>query len=187
VSTEDRWEFTMADQEAMAALVPRIGADAMRNRRIPGARARPAVLCVVMLTVVSLGVFMLWPPAPRLTKDNVQRLQESAVWIAYVSFSLKSAHVCRATRSQVEEYLGPPGDYTTRPIVDALDLLGLQKSGESAPGTCLKWDGDEVAVRGHANEDGSVELYIYDVTPAQQGLLDNLLWRAKRQWHRWFP
>jgi hypothetical protein len=38
------------------------------------------------------------------------------------------------------------------------------------------------------DDDGKVETRGFGSgTRVTQGPLDNLIWRAKRQWHRWFP
>jgi hypothetical protein len=86
------------------------------------------------------------------------------------------------------DILGPPGDYTTAPTtitgfgelasVPYDYLLGL-------PVDYWKTDTEEITIS--AKQDGSADLMLWTVRKSPQGTLDNLLWRAKRQRHRWFP
>jgi hypothetical protein len=90
----------------------------------------------------------------------------------------------------VQAILGPPGDYTTRAVefpdghvISPWHLVSARESADSlsdwltgAGRVSVAFDGDGKVVR-RGIDTG---------TPVKQGPLENLLWRAKRQW-RWFP
>jgi len=123
--------------------------------------------------LVAAGVVVLWPPPNRVTLENVQRIKEGM------------------NHAEVEEILGPPGDYTTRPV----QLRNGKKDPFSdTPVTAYRWGGDGW----WATDDGGLFVSFdsadrvvmkvhFSYVEVQQGALERLLWRAKRQWHRWFP
>ena len=91
------------------------------------------------------------------------------------------------TRSEVEAILGPAGDYRTRqsdnPFHDGIDPV---TGNFHSHNTCWVCDTFLIAIvlddTGHA-----INISMDDIRPSDAGTFDNLLWRAKRQWHRWFP
>jgi hypothetical protein len=94
------------------------------------------------------------------------------------------------TRAEVAAILGPPGDYRTadshtvgdcfwRPLFTIEELLEDRVIFWYTDGTQWVVRFDE---RGRVTSHFSRPLVRVEATP-----LDNLLWRAKRQWHRWFP
>jgi hypothetical protein len=98
------------------------------------------------------------------------------------------------TRAEVEAILGAPGDYST----GLLEVVGQPKSVRVEPSreshgtdgsTYLEW-ADDTRLIG-IKFDAASRLEFTTICPVRkvvaQRFLDNLLWRAKRQWHRWFP
>jgi hypothetical protein len=130
----------------------------MRRRKLLVALAGLAV-------VVAAGVIALWPTRPnRVTRENYDRIQIGM------------------TRAEVEAILGPPGDYTTRPQTLWWPPWSV--------GLSDRWRGDEFAIGLIFDHKRRVRVkYCADhiVLHLDQTAFDNLLWRAKRQWHRWFP
>jgi hypothetical protein len=131
------------------------------------------VVLAGLAVVVAAGVVVLWPRSvSRITRENCDRIRVGM------------------SRADVEAILGPPGDYTTGPVAfgSSWNLISTrQYSPNENPArydylTDSAWfavtfdDAGQVNVRGI--EYGS---------KVNQGALENLLWRAKRQWHRWFP
>jgi hypothetical protein len=52
----------------------------------------------------------------------------------------------------------------------------------------LDWFADTAWVSiGFDDSGGVVQKRLYPMSRKKQGPLGNLLWRAKRQWHPWFP
>jgi hypothetical protein len=51
-----------------------------------------------LAVVVAAGAMVLWSPTNLVTEENCKRIHQGM------------------TRTQVEEILGPPGDYTTGPV-----------------------------------------------------------------------
>ena len=49
------------------------------------------------------------------------------------------------------------------------------------------WGTDDAEVTVWSAKDGVTMLIYCPASRAPQRRLDNLLWPAKRQWHRWFP
>jgi hypothetical protein len=103
-------------------------------------------------------------------------------------------------RVEVEAILGPPGDYRTG--------LGERSWGKSQwipdpdPNpTPPSWNREfigktEVLVAIWLSDSFAIDINIESeqvihkqVVPRRrtQGPLDNLVWRLRRQWHRWFP
>jgi hypothetical protein len=118
----------------------------------------------VGLLVVGIAALLLWPEPPepdRVTQENFDRISDGM------------------SRAEVEAILGPPGDSTSEPpsqLYPSLKSLGLD------------WDADTAWVSiGFDDSGGVVRKRFYSMSRREQGPLDNLLWRAKRQWRRWFP
>jgi hypothetical protein len=152
----------------------------MRRRKLLVALAGLAV-------VVAVGVVVLWPREDRVTRENRDRLKKGT------------------TKAEVETILGPPGDYrtgrgeedwgegTSRRIPDPGGVpWGWIKSpdldmGRSQTGEQAHWVSDSVRIWVVMDDTGRVrDTAVYN-RRLTQGPLDNLVWRAKRQWHRWFP
>jgi hypothetical protein len=141
-------------------------------------------------------VVVLWPQPPsriRITRETFERIREGM------------------SRAEVLAILGgPPGDYrggpTTAPqgipfigpqlrdgattkdiLARAAKLLDHDEPLEITPCSRVTWSGDVGELSVCFGADGTQSSYFWAVSRLPQGPLDNLLWRAKRQWHRWFP
>jgi hypothetical protein len=91
---------------------------------------------------------------------------------------------------QVEAILGPSGDFTSRRSVGLMqDIVPCETSWPPPPRAYQEWTTDEHYVLvGFSPDSGLVsQIEFGDTNLLRQPALDNLLWRAKRQWHRWFP
>jgi hypothetical protein len=137
----------------------------MRRRKLLVALAGLAV-------VVAVGVVGLWPQpqSDRVTREYYNRI-----------------HAGMAL-GEVVATLGPPGDYTTGPT----EFRGVQAIEDTSRWTSpdKKWEGDQGVIfvaldRGAAQR--IRRAWFRGWTKIEQSPLDNLLWRAKRQWRRWFP
>jgi len=127
------------------------------------------VVLAGLAVVVAAGVVVLWPRPERITRENFERIKEGM------------------SQAEVEEILGPPGDYTTEPTdwENYSDLRGLLATDE----TMSTWVFDEpVMIVVFDKKSGRVIGKLMNKNDRQNtGALYTLLWRAKRQWHRWFP
>jgi hypothetical protein len=150
-------------------------------------RRRKLLVALVGLAVVATaGVVVLWPRPERVTKENYDRM-----------------HV-GMTRTEVEAILGPPGDYrsglgetgygSTENMVwtpdPATELVRTLPNWSRIPDDqrlWASWLGDSFGIGIAVDESGSVADKVGCPRRTTRGLLDNLLWRLKRQWHRWFP
>jgi hypothetical protein len=139
----------------------------LRNRKLL------AVLGVALAVLNAVGTFVLWPQEHRISQENFDRIQNGM------------------TQDEVEAILGSPGDYRTGPIIllngwrSADDDLGFWK-----PPIRAAWCGDAGFAYGiyDFGEPRRVHsLCFLEASRQPQAPLDNLLWRAKRQWRRWFP
>ena len=131
------------------------------------------VMLAGLAVVIAAGVVVLWPrPASeRITRENYDRIRAGM------------------TRAEIETILGPPGDYTTAPT----EGVRVASSTFSAPGSEIaylesRWLSDTAQAvvwfdySGRANRGYYAPMRIKDETPWAR-----FLWRAKRQWRRWFP
>jgi hypothetical protein len=134
---------------------------------------------VGLLVLAGVGAFVLWPRAPRVTRENFDRIKEGM------------------TRAEVEAILGPPGDYSSGPTKWGPLQIHEKLITKSYPWMSSR-PGPDVSRRDSWNEDEaliSVSYFCGDVVVKDfvrcerepQPPLDNLLWRARRQWRKWFP
>jgi hypothetical protein len=106
----------------------------------------------------------------QITKEQVDRIQRG---MGYV---------------EVEAILGcPPGDYTTQPIVfpatEGQSNLVLNRREN-----CHQWVCDSGMTFVWFDPEGrSVEKAFYPAIGMGGDPFSKLLWRAKRQWRKWFP
>jgi hypothetical protein len=153
-------------------LVPVIGGD-VRRRTLLVALAGLAV-------IVAAVVVGMWP-----SRDRIAAARQITAGMY---------------RSEVEALLGPPGDYTTgpgRPTSDDAEYLldaraAFYKPSQYEPlwlSRATEWWLCDIGRIGVCfDRDNKVEVVILrPFTRYHQGPLEDLLWRAKRQWHRWFP
>ena len=136
-------------------------------------RRRTWLVALAGLAVVVAAGVVLWRPqqGDRITFENFARIEEGM------------------SQEEVEAIIGPPGDYRTGPARSDVSPKGVDW-GLFNPflKSRAQWNGDtaEITVQFHRRK-GAVFACCDGVSRAEQSALDNLLWRAKRQWHRWFP
>jgi hypothetical protein len=123
--------------------------------------------------VVGSGVFVLWP---RTASDRITRQQYDRI-------------VSNMTPADVEAILGPPGDYRTGPTDDVpcTESALLKASRESSIPSDYSafWHGDSATIIVLINPDGDI---VKNYCPSRiRSPFETLVWRAKRQWRRWFP
>jgi hypothetical protein len=146
-------------------------------------RRRTLLVAVAGLAVVVVaGVVVLWPQPPsRITQENCDRIKEGM------------------SRAEVETILGPPGDYRTR-LGETLCLDGWGADLADPGPTVSTWQPFFEGMSGAVWKGDSIEILIvcgdYSGRVVRKEVyerrvtgnaIDNLVWRAKRQWHRWFP
>jgi hypothetical protein len=87
-------------------------------------------------------------------------------------------------RQQVEDILGPAGDYRT-----GATLLDMHVTYELQPGlTGAGWISDHWVWIIGFDADGRVrQKRLWDNPSVPQGRVENLIWRTKRLFRRWFP
>jgi hypothetical protein len=126
-----------------------------------------AGLCALL--AVAVVVLALQPS--RITKANFMRLGAGM------------------TTGDVKSLLGPPGDYTSAPVAVATDQLAWpQWNFDSIAYPVSTWIDDEAEISVIFDDSGAILNARYRaVYKWSQNPLDNLLWRAKRQWHHVFP
>jgi hypothetical protein len=143
------------------------------------------LLVAVVAVLVAAGTVLLWPRTDRITEENCERIQLGM------------------GRAEVEALLGgPPGDYRTFRTVscgepDNPNELGYlepddhasdrYQRGDFDPGILGRWFGND----GYIRVEFTPEVVFYKdfirTRQKDQTFLDNFVWRAKRQWRRWFP
>jgi hypothetical protein len=133
-------------------------------------RRRKLIAAVGLAVLVAVGAFVLCPRQDRITLDDFIRINYGI------------------SRAEVEAILGPPGNYTTAYV----SYRNGQGSFHSPPvgnnAADGKWWTNAAAVSVEYDESGHLTRKMF--APADQSDLnsfDNLLWRAKRLWRRWFP
>ncbi len=152
----------------------------MRRRKLRWVLAGLAVL------LLAVGGFVLWPQSDRITRENYDRIKIGM------------------TIAEAEAILGPPGDFSSGPLKYTQDSPRGRSNGAAAPRDFqlssrlsratesqwepVEWRNDHRIAFVYV---GSGELVRYawfeEVERIDQSSVDNLLWRAKRQWQKWFP
>lgn len=137
------------------------------------------VLAGLAMAVLAVGVVTLCSPPDRITPKNCHLITRGM------------------SREQVYAILGPPGDYRSRLTKDGGNriprspTLSEVKLERPPPGTEARhtavWCGDLGDIFVLIYTEGVVEADFSDTVEVEQTLLDDLLWRAKRLWRRWFP
>jgi hypothetical protein len=91
------------------------------------------------------------------------------------------------SRAEVEAILGPPADYRTGPSTYDPPLGWYPMPQRLIP----TWRSDTGAIAVIFDDSGQVArdegCEWRTCEKLSDNLLDNMLWQAKRQWHRWFP
>jgi hypothetical protein len=137
-------------------------------------RMRKLLLALAGLAVVvGAGAVVLWPREDRITEENCFRIHRGM------------------TPTEVEAILGPPGDYTTRPTIwgsSQLPRVPVSVVNRYAASEWRHWDGDTAFLSVAFNSQRKVlNTYYLPNESLDKSPLDTLVWRVKRQWHRWFP
>ncbi len=135
-------------------------------------RRRKLLWTLAALTPIAAAAFLLLrpPPPSRVTLVSFLSIQNGM------------------SRAEVEAILGPPGDYSTGPIEIGSYWLTLGNYEEkSADGVTWSWETDAAHIDVRAGADGVRGKQFWDYSKPKQGPLDNVLWRLKRLWRRWFP
>jgi hypothetical protein len=138
----------------------------MRRRKLLGAVA------VGLLALVAAGAFVLRPQPERITRENGARIR--------LGMNI----------NQVRGILGPPGDHSTGPVIadgSPKAALGFRRFSSNSSNRSDVWVSDSAQVRVKWDDDTSFLVVYTPMTRVPQPFLDNLLWRAKRQWRKWFP
>lgn len=157
-------------------------------------RKRRWVLVLAGLAVLAAGAFVLWLQPERISQENFDRIRVGM------------------SRAEVEAILGgPPGDYRTVRTVwnsaveedpaycsavdyraSIIDEKGYSSSslegGVWASGVPItgSWFGNEGEIQVDLTPEAVCDKDFLRYDKKEQGLLENLQWRAKRQWRRWF-
>jgi hypothetical protein len=150
-------------------------------------RRRKLLVALAGLAVVAAGAVVMWPrSSSRITREDSDRIKEGM------------------SRAEVETILGPPGDYRTGIgetdygrtentwIADrgpdfALSTNWVPGQSKGKPYLRADWMDDSFRITIVIGQSGSVVVKEGWPRRKTQGQLDDLLWRFKRQWHRWFP
>jgi hypothetical protein len=126
------------------------------------------------LVVGAAGLLWLRPdPSAAVTRANFHRIGFGRV----------------GSRAELLSILGPPGDFTSGPVA----TTGRFEELASVPSECVisgssdYWKTDTASVYVLAMKDGRAILVYDRENRLPPGALDKLWWRAKRQWHLWFP
>jgi hypothetical protein len=135
-------------------------------------RRRKLLVALAGLAVVLLVAVCVLPPRDtQVIYENLCRVRKGM------------------TGAEVEAFVGTPGDFTTRPM--GYDGLPVSFDVTNRPARTDQewiWATDSGLAWVDFNGDGLVSEigYLYG-SRKEQGFFDNLLWRLKRQWRRWFP
>jgi hypothetical protein len=146
-------------------------------------RRRLLVVLAGLAVAVAAGTVVLWPSRPnvafRMNQENLRRAQKLSM-----------------TRSEVYGLFGPPADYSTGPVTMA-SVLGFGPPRypvwySSALSVATQdeaiWLTDTGIGSVFFDSDDRVCVVTYSACDRDsEGALGNLLWRAQREWHRWFP
>jgi hypothetical protein len=135
-------------------------------------RKRKLLTVLTLLAVVLIigaGVASIPGRSPLITQADSEKLQPGM------------------SRREVEAILGPPGDYRTGPGQDPPVVSLLWLPPPAGPNVS-KWRGDSGTITVAYTDAGQVRRKWFEPWyRKEQGPIENLLWRAKRQWQRWFP
>lgn len=140
----------------------------MRGRKLRWTVAAGLVLLAGIAAVV------LWPRPSRVTPENYERIRDGM------------------TRAEVEAILGPPGNYTTAPVVYRFGANGTFPAPEGNPPPSIDnaafWWSDVVVILVDFGEAGLVtRKYDFPAGFVEPDPVKNLLWRVKRQWRKLSP
>jgi hypothetical protein len=131
------------------------------------------MLAGLAVLVVGVVVSVWWPWPDRLTRDKVGRVKVGM------------------SREDLYAIFGPAGDYRTGPVL----YPGYPYKDDVVMGPFegrhyAAWMSDQAYVGVLFGEDGRVRedpLCFFGGQRTAQSPVNNLLWRAKRQWRKWYP
>jgi hypothetical protein len=132
------------------------------------------VVLAALAVVVAVGTVLLWPRAERVTLENHTSIRSGM------------------TLPEVEAILGgPPGDYRTSPTQFEFGDPSFRCRRSHLRGTGVSeehWECDTLALLVRFSDEGTVRC-VCPIPTARRagGKFDAICWRAKRQWHYWFP
>jgi hypothetical protein len=161
-------------------------------------RRRGLIATIAVLVVLFVAVaFVLWPRTDPITQENFDRIRAGM------------------SRAEVEAILGgPPGDYRSawtdwpQNANDADDfncgsvdwrarsvsVRGYEHNyflhaETNSPGHLVTglWFGNDGCVQVQFSPDAVDDKDFLPTVKRERGPLDNLLWRARRRWRKWFP
>jgi hypothetical protein len=153
--------------------------------RSPTLLVRSAALGAVAV-LLSAAVLVFWPEIAqptRATEENFVCLQGSM----HRGSPLELRY--EGTRSEVEAFLGAPGDYRTRPGTFRPPRCYVGHYPPGLPKTTLIWQTDDIAIHVVVDSAGNVlamdsSTFKYISTASEW---ERFCWDLKRRWHRWFP
>jgi hypothetical protein len=131
-------------------------------------RRKLLVALAGLAAVIAVGLIALWPSSSRVTPADFHRIKYEM------------------SKLEVMSILGPPGDYRTGPTqADGYKTWILT---DRSTGGDEWWKGDSATARvSFASGDTVDSAYCESTQLQSQNPLSNLLWRVKRQLHRWSP
>jgi hypothetical protein len=136
---------------------------------------------IAALVLVGVGIFCLTPGRVDITYRNSEQIRRGM------------------SRAEIQAIIGcPPGDYSTGPTTPVPQGLFLDRAADEEPffvthplrATDLteRWQDDGARLTVSFDQSGhALEAHYECLGGIKLRPLDNLLWRAKRQWRRWFP
>jgi hypothetical protein len=132
-------------------------------------------LAFLTALILAGGVFLLRPsPDPvRITKATFDRIKDGM------------------SPNEVNTIIGvPPDDYLSGPHIYHSDNPDWEEGffQEETAVTWLTDEGQLIVNFGDFDGPGGVSGKAYwSTTRKRQGMIDDLIWRLKRKWYRWFP
>jgi hypothetical protein len=131
-------------------------------------------LAVGLMALVGFGAFVAWPRPNRVTRQSFDRIELAM------------------RREEVYAILGPPADYRTGPATyHSLNLDPDFTIGILENENAVNWVSDQAQLMVNITRIDGRDLVTgkayWSTARQEQGPLDNLLWRAKRQWRKCFP
>lgn len=132
-----------------------------------------------LVALLAAGAVLAWPRANRITRENSDR-------IAGINLGRLNANGGHMSRAEVEAILGPPGDYRSGPTRPEYEQIFFYWGGITG-WVDYSWECDTGTIAARFYDDRLSGIEFKPMQKVPQSALDALLWRAKRQWHRWFP
>jgi hypothetical protein len=149
-------------------------------------RRRKLLAAAGLATLVAVGAVAMWIGRDRVTLENFSQIKSGM------------------PLAEVEAILGPPGDYRTVPTAPAsfLDLLqGTARPTQAGSDSHFferqeftfdvpnyqHWSGNTGDVDVYLNSKGVALAHFQPAQRLPQSALENLVWRARRHWRKWFP